>query len=75
MKWLWRVFNQGWPDGHEDSTNTWGAWSLISAEDAERLAKEDVLEKRYEFVPYSPSVPSSQSDAGAEPEGGVNPGS
>lgn len=59
VKWLWRVFNQGWPDGHEDSTNQWGNWSLISDVDAKRLAKKDRLEKRYQFVRYLPANPNS----------------
>lgn len=57
--WLYRVYNQGWPDGHEDSTREWGNWSMISAEDAVRLAKEDAERPatRYEFVPYIPTEP------------------
>lgn len=62
-KWLWRVFNGGWPDGHESSTHTWGNWSLISSEDAQRLAREDVVRKRYEFVPYLPTNPAAPVNA------------
>jgi hypothetical protein len=56
QQWLWRVFNLGWPDGHEDGTNEWGDWSLVSDADAKRLARGD-KNKRYEFVPYCPADP------------------
>lgn len=57
--WLWRVYNQGWPDGHEDGTGTWGKFSIITADDAVRLAKEDEKrpDRRYEFVQYIPMEP------------------
>lgn len=55
-QWLWRVFNLGWPRGHEEGSNEWGAWNLISEEDALRLASEDANDV-YEFVPYIPTTP------------------
>lgn len=55
-QWLWRVFNLGWPRGHEDSTNEWGSWSIITDGDARRLAAHDP-NKAYEFVPYVPGNP------------------
>jgi hypothetical protein len=67
-QWLWRVFNLGFPDGHEDSTNTWGDWTLISAQDAQRLARED-SGKRYEFVPYLPSIPGAAAGQAPGTEG------
>lgn len=56
-QWLWRVFNLGWPRGHEEGSNEWGAWNLISEEDALRLASEDANDV-YEFVPYIPKTPT-----------------
>ena len=61
MKWLWRVWNRGFPDGHEDSSNQWGPWQLVSAKDAVRIEKGDSL-KRYEFVAYLPASPSSAEE-------------
>jgi hypothetical protein len=61
-QWLWRVFNQGHPDGHEESTNEWGRWNLISFKDAERLAGDDAT-RRYEFVPYMPASPLAEAPA------------
>ena len=55
-QWLWRVFNLGWPRGHEEGNNDWGNWMLISEEDACRLASEDTSNV-YEFVPYLPTNP------------------
>ncbi len=55
-QWLWRVFNLGWPRGHEAGTNTWGDWQLISDADATRLAADDE-NSVYEFVPYRPKAP------------------
>ncbi len=55
-QWLWRVYNMGWPVGHEDSTNEWGNWNLISHEDAMRLSADDDNQS-YEFVPYLPVKP------------------
>jgi len=57
-QWLWRVYNLGFPDGHENGPNTWGDWQIISAEDALRLAADDAG-RRYEFVPYTPCRPSN----------------
>lgn len=59
-QWLWRVFNQGWPKGHPDSTNEWGPWNLISEADARRLASEDDTDC-YEFVPYRVDHPAGAS--------------
>lgn len=52
-QWLWRVFNLGWPRGHEESNNEWGPWSIINEEAARKLDAEDV-DNVYEFVPYTP---------------------
>ena len=70
-QWLWRVYNQGFPDGHEDSTNTWGNWQIISAEDATRLAADDP-ERRYEFVPYVPCRPSTVASSDEKALGTVS---
>lgn len=55
-QYLWRVYNQGWPRGHEEGTNEWCDWSLISAKDAMGLAGEDD-NNVYEFVPFLPQDP------------------
>jgi hypothetical protein len=57
-QWLWRVWNLGWPDGHEDSSNEWGDWSIISDAEHRRLAKDDPT-KRYQFVRYVPTTPNT----------------
>lgn len=55
-QWLWRVFNLGFPRGHEDSTNEWGHFSVIDHEDAVRLAGDDE-NSCYQFVPFLPADP------------------
>lgn len=55
-QWLWRVFNQGWPRGHEDSANEWGDFNVISHTEAVRLAGDDE-NNCYQFVPFLPADP------------------
>lgn len=57
-QWLWRVFNQGWPRGHEDGTNEWGNFNVIDHADAVRLAGDDE-NGCYQFVPFLPTDPRS----------------
>ena len=68
-QWLWRVFNLGWPRGHEDSTNEWGEWSLISDVEARRLARDD-KHHVYEFVRYEVANPNEQT-VDREPSAGA----
>lgn len=55
---LWRVWNLGYPDGHEDSTNEWGDYNIINALDALRLSNDDD-KGRYQFVPLTPTQPNT----------------
>jgi hypothetical protein len=63
-QYLWRVFNLGWPRGHENGTNAWGNWQLITKADFARLLADDE-HGVYEFVPYVPAAaqpPASQDE-------------
>ena len=60
-QWLWRVFNLGAPRGHEDSTNEWGKFNVISHADAVRLAGNDD-NGCYQFVPFLPADPRNTGE-------------
>lgn len=60
-QWLWRVFNQGWPRGHEDSTNEWGNFNVVDHADAVRLAGDDE-NGCYQFVPFLPADPRAAGE-------------
>lgn len=61
-QWLWRVFNLGFPRGHEDGSSEWEAWQVISHADALRLAGDDE-NGAYQFVPFAPAIPTSKQVA------------